>query len=119
KGAGSRGSRDGQGRSLPRSHHGFRAGPGSEAPGRPGRGRAGHVGHSPSSRESRVSSVLVDTSVWVDHFRQRNAALVSLLELDLVLVHPLIVGEIACGTPPRRKETLSNLGTLQLSQQAS
>lgn len=62
-----------------------------------------------------MNGVLVDTSVWVDHFRQRNEALAGLLELDQVLTHPLIVGEIACGTPPRRERTLTDLDALQPS----
>lgn len=66
-----------------------------------------------------MKGVLVDTSVWVDHFRQRNEALAGLLELDLVMGHPLIVGEIACGTPPSRNQTLSDLNALQPSRQAS
>jgi predicted nucleic acid-binding protein len=66
-----------------------------------------------------VRGVLVDTSVWVEHFRQRNTVLVKLLELDLVMVHPLIVGEIACGTPPNRTQTLRDLDVLQATQQAS
>ncbi len=66
-----------------------------------------------------MKGVLVDTSVWVDHFRQGNDALVGLLKLDLVLVHPLVVGEIACGTPPQRQRTLSDLDCLQVSRQAS
>ena len=66
-----------------------------------------------------MKGVLVDTSVWVDHFRRRNDALAKLLELDQVLAHPLIVGEIACGTPPQRDRTLSNLNALQPSRQAS
>jgi len=66
-----------------------------------------------------VKSVLVDTTVWVDHFRHRNAALAALLELDLVMVHPLVVGEIACGTPPRRLQTLSDLNALRHVPQAS
>ena len=66
-----------------------------------------------------MNGVLVDTSVWVDHFRQRNEALAGLLELDQVLTHPLIVGEIACGTPPRRERTLTDLDALQPSRQAS
>jgi predicted nucleic acid-binding protein len=63
--------------------------------------------------------VLVDTSIWVDHFRQRNAALSELLELDLVLIHPMVLGEIACGTPPARAQTLGDLARLQPTQQAS
>jgi predicted nucleic acid-binding protein len=63
--------------------------------------------------------VLVDTSIWVDHFRQRNAALSGLLELDLVLIHPMVLGEIACGTPPSRAQCLGDLARLQPAQQAS
>lgn len=66
-----------------------------------------------------MKGVLVDTSVWVDHFRRRNEALVDLLNLDLVMTHPLVVGEIACGTPPHRLQTLADLDSLQLTQQAS
>ncbi len=47
---------------------------------------------------------LVDTSVWVDHFRQGNDRLRSLLQEDEVLCHPFIVGEIACGNVRNRDE---------------
>ncbi len=63
--------------------------------------------------------VLVDTSVWVDHFRQRNAPLVALLLQDAVLIHPLVLGELACGTPPSRTQTLADLQRLQSAQQAT
>lgn len=66
-----------------------------------------------------MKAVLVDTSVWVDHFRHNNSALVNLLGLDLVLTHPLVIGEIACGTPPNRIQTLADLFKLQQTQQAS
>lgn len=66
-----------------------------------------------------MKGVLVDTSVWVDHFRHRNDPLVKLLERDLVVMHPLVLGEIACGTPPQRSQTLLDLDSLQQSQQAS
>lgn len=66
-----------------------------------------------------TSRVLVDTSVWVDHFRNHNNALVELLVLDRVMTHPLIIGEIACGTPPNRMQTLSDLSGLHQAQQAS
>lgn len=35
------------------------------------------------------------------------------------MVHPLIVGEIACGTPPQRNRTLLDLNALQPTRQAS
>ncbi|HUW97655.1 MAG TPA: hypothetical protein VMV40_02275 [Acidiferrobacter sp.] len=61
-----------------------------------------------------MSLVLADTSVWVAHFRTTSPALQSLLAMDQVLVHPLIVLELACGTPPiPREHTLGNLKKLQ------
>jgi len=64
-------------------------------------------------------SVLVDTSVWVDHSRVRNDALIQLLETDRVLGHPMIQVELACGTPPApRVQTLNNIGLLQPCNQA-
>jgi predicted nucleic acid-binding protein len=41
--------------------------------------------------------ILVDTSVWIDHFRKNDPRLVRLLELNIVYVHPAVIGEIACG----------------------
>jgi predicted nucleic acid-binding protein len=67
-----------------------------------------------------MKGVLVDTSVWVDHFRNRNEDLVSLLTLDLALSHPLIVTELACGTPPApRSRTLTDIATLPQARQAT
>ena len=63
-----------------------------------------------------MSAVLVDTSVWVGHFRRANPVLRSLLENDRVLCHPLIVLELACGTPPAPRER--TLGDLKLLRQA-
>jgi predicted nucleic acid-binding protein len=42
--------------------------------------------------------ILVDTSVWVDHLRAGDAQLAELLERGAVLMHPYVLGEIACGT---------------------
>jgi predicted nucleic acid-binding protein len=67
-----------------------------------------------------MKGVLVDTSVWVDHFRNRNENLVSLLTLDLALSHPLVVTELACGTPPApRSRTLADIATLPQARQAT
>lgn len=65
-------------------------------------------------------SVLIDTSVWIDHFRRGNEGLVALIEQDCALTHPMVIGEIACGTPPApRVQTLSYLGLLPACKQAS
>lgn len=66
-----------------------------------------------------VSGVLIDTSVWVAHFRQHNGALTALLAADQALMHPMVLGELACGTPPARAQTLPDLGLLRTTQQAS
>lgn len=66
-----------------------------------------------------MSGILVDTSVWVDHFRHGNDALIRILDRDLVMIHPLIIGELACGTPPSRTQTLTDLASLQPARQAS
>ncbi len=61
-----------------------------------------------------MSLVLADTSVWVAHFGSASPVLQSLLALDQVLCHPLIVLELACGTPPApRERTLGDLKNLQ------
>ena len=65
-------------------------------------------------------NVLIDTSVWSEHFRRRNDILVDLIELDRALTHPMVIGELACGTPPEPKaKTLSDLDLLQPTNQAS
>jgi predicted nucleic acid-binding protein len=63
-----------------------------------------------------LAAVLADSSVWVAHFRRSNGLLQSLLATDQVLCHPLIVLELACGTPPApRERTLGDLKKLQQS----
>ena len=42
--------------------------------------------------------ILVDTSVWVDHLRRGDPGLVALLERAAVVMHPFVMGEIACGS---------------------
>ena len=61
---------------------------------------------------------LADTSVWIDHFRHGNARLERLLEDGQVVIHPMILGELACGHLPQRAETLRLLGHLPRVPQA-
>ncbi|MDH4155232.1 MAG: VapC toxin family PIN domain ribonuclease, partial [Nitrospira sp.] len=55
---------------------------------------------------------LVDTSVWVDHLRNDLPTLRHLLDQDLVVCHPLVIGELACSTMKRRAEVLGSLTAL-------
>lgn len=56
--------------------------------------------------------ILVDTSVWIHHFRTGNEQLRSLLDEEQVFCHPFIAGELACGTLRNRHEVLSLLRVL-------
>lgn len=50
--------------------------------------------------------ILVDTSVWIDHLRSGESALVEALEGGRVLMHPFVLGELACGNLENREEIL-------------
>ena len=56
--------------------------------------------------------ILVDTSVWIDHLRQGEPALVKALETESVLTHPFVIGELACGSIRNRTEFLDLIGRL-------
>jgi len=56
--------------------------------------------------------ILVDTSIWIDHFRQTNPALARLLRANDVLTHPFVIGELALGKLPRRARVLQDLSDL-------
>lgn len=56
--------------------------------------------------------ILVDTSVWADHFRRASAGLATLLEREQVLAHPFVIGELALGRLPRRDQVLADLSHL-------
>jgi predicted nucleic acid-binding protein len=56
--------------------------------------------------------ILVDTSVWVDHLRLSEPGLIELLERSAVVMHPFVVGEIACGSLRDRSSILELLQDL-------
>ncbi len=62
--------------------------------------------------------ILVDTSVWIDHFRVGNRGLQALLHEAKVLTHPFVIGELACGSMGNRVEILTLLKTLPEAQVA-
>jgi predicted nucleic acid-binding protein len=59
-----------------------------------------------------MNPVLVDTCVWVRHFRRRDLVLLTLVEDGEVLTHPLVVGELAMGSLSDRPQTLWSLSKL-------
>jgi len=56
--------------------------------------------------------ILVDTSVWIDHFRSGDSKLTALLQDSQVLAHPWVIGELALGHLSRRSEILRLLHNL-------
>ena len=63
--------------------------------------------------------ILVDTSVWIAHFRKGSPRLSELLNNGLVLGHPFIVGELACGNLRNRSRILSDLEALPSAASAT
>jgi hypothetical protein len=59
--------------------------------------------------------VLVDTSVWVSHFRETHDGLVELLNNGDVVCHPFIIGELACGNLKNRASIIALLENLPLA----
>jgi hypothetical protein len=62
--------------------------------------------------------VLVDTSVWISHFRGDHAKLSELLDKGTVATHPFVIGELACGGLKNREEILSLMQNLPLALSA-
>jgi predicted nucleic acid-binding protein len=56
--------------------------------------------------------ILVDTSVWIDHLRLAFLPLAAALKDELVLVHPFVIGELACGNLKDRDEVIALLAKL-------
>ena len=59
--------------------------------------------------------ILVDTSVWIDHLRKGAPMLAAALEEGRVLMHPFVLGELACGNLRNRDEVLRLLGDLPVA----
>jgi predicted nucleic acid-binding protein len=62
--------------------------------------------------------ILVDTSVWIDHLRRPEPALVELLQNRQVCTHPLVRLELALGSIAKRELVLSELAKLNQAQVA-
>jgi predicted nucleic acid-binding protein len=53
--------------------------------------------------------ILIDSSIWIDHFRKHDDALFALLSRERVLTHPFVIGEIALGHLRNRGPILREL----------
>ncbi|MDO3445269.1 type II toxin-antitoxin system VapC family toxin [Agrobacterium sp. V1] len=53
--------------------------------------------------------ILVDSSIWIDHFRHGDSELIKIIGDDRLLCHPFIVGELALGSLRDRDAVLAFL----------
>jgi predicted nucleic acid-binding protein len=63
--------------------------------------------------------ILVDSSIWIDHFHRPDRELENLLRVRLVLVHPVVMGEVALGSLPGRIGLLDYLAGLRRARTAN
>lgn len=63
--------------------------------------------------------ILVDTSIWVEHLRSGLPPLAERLEAARVLMHPFVLGELACGNLKDRAQVLDLLSGLPKSEVAT
>ncbi len=63
--------------------------------------------------------ILADTSVWIEHFRRTEPRLLAALEAGEVLMHPFVLGELACGNLRNRHEILGLLSNLPAAPTAA
>jgi predicted nucleic acid-binding protein len=57
-------------------------------------------------------SVIVDSSIWIDHIHGGHAELTKLLKRNRVAMHPMVYGEIAMGSLKSRTTVLWELRKL-------
>ena len=63
--------------------------------------------------------ILVDTSVWVRHFRDRDSMLTELLGRGAALTHPFVIGELALGNLRQRELVVRMLSQLPAASVAT
>jgi predicted nucleic acid-binding protein len=56
--------------------------------------------------------ILADTSIWIDHFRSEDEEMLRQLDKRDIVMHPMIVAELALGSLRERAETLAFLDWL-------
>lgn len=61
--------------------------------------------------------IIVDTSIWINHFRYSDADLRKIIEDDRLLCHPFVVGELALGSLRDREMRLLRFSHLNAKPQ--
>jgi predicted nucleic acid-binding protein len=62
--------------------------------------------------------ILAGTSIWVDHLRRADPVFDGLLRRANILMHPVVLGELALGMLPDRNTTMRILRSLPRAEVA-
>lgn len=62
--------------------------------------------------------ILADTSVWIDHLRRPDLLMLDLLGSGRILMHPLVIGELAAGSLADRERRLLQLDQMPQAKRA-
>ncbi len=65
-----------------------------------------------------MKTLLVDTSAWIEYFKGNTDVLDEPLSKNRVLIHSLVIGELACGSFKNRHKTLGDLKLLPKAKEA-
>lgn len=57
--------------------------------------------------------ILADSSIWIDHLRHRDEALLKLIADVQLLVHPFVIGEVALGHIRSRIKLLTEMNEFE------
>lgn len=63
--------------------------------------------------------ILADTSVWADHLRRADAMMSACLDVQEIVMHPFVLGELSLGSMPRYDaviDSLLELPSVQIAQ---
>ncbi len=63
-----------------------------------------------------ILMILIDTSIWNDHFGRTEAHLIDLLRENRVIVHPMVTGELPWGNLRQRYEILPLLQLFPMAE---
>jgi hypothetical protein len=63
--------------------------------------------------------IIADTSIWIDHINKGDSALAEQLKRRRILLHPMVIAEVALGSLANRKMVLEELQALPQARPAS
>lgn len=64
-------------------------------------------------------TILADANIWIDHFRSPSPEFKRLLLNESIVIHPYVIGELACGSLHKRKSLITNLHKIPKTHTAS